>query len=308
MKILITGCAGFIGSHLSDKLLSLGHEVFSIDDLSSGSIYNLQVECRKNLFRYDICDKYYMSKVFNEVNPDIVYHLAAQINVRKSIQDPIQDAEINTIGTLNILNECVKHKVKKVIFSSSGGAIYQDNEELIKTEQSFIQPTSPYGISKYTAEQYINFYKNIYGLDSTILRFSNVYGPRQGGGESGVLSIFINNLLNSKPLTVFGDGEQTRDYVSVYDVVDALVLSQEISGTYNVSTGIATSLNDLIKTINQYLPCNNIIYSDAIAGELKHNCLSNNLLKSKGWTNKHSLDLGVKETIESFKEKYNAEV
>jgi len=308
MRILLTGGAGFIGSHLSDKLLFLNHEVFIIDDLSSGSMYNLQSECRKNLFRHDICDKYYMSKVFEQVKPDIVYHLAAQINVRKSIQDPILDAEINTIGTLNILNECVKNNVKKVIFSSSGGAIYQDNQEIIKTENSIIQPTSPYGISKYTAEQYINFYKNIYGLDGTILRFSNVYGPRQGGGESGVLSIFINNLLNNKPLTVFGDGEQTRDYVNVYDVADALLLAADVSGTYNVSTGIATSLNDLIKIINQYLPCDNVIYSDAIPGELKHNCLSNSLLKSKGWANNYSLEQGIKETIQYFKEKSNATV
>lgn len=302
MKIILTGGAGFIGSHLADKLLKLNHEIFILDDLSSGNAYNLQSECRKNLFRYDICDKYYVSKIFEEVKPDVVYHLAAQINVRKSIQDPTQDAEINTIGTLNVLNECIKHQVKKIIFSSSGGAIYQDNNELIKTENSAIQPVSPYGISKYTAEQYINFYKNIYGLDATILRFSNVFGERQNSkGEAGVLSIFINNLLNNQPITVFGDGEQTRDYVNVHDVVDALVLSQHISGTYNVSTNIATSLNDLIKIINQYLPCTNIIYSDAIPGELKHNCLSNQLLKSHGWSCKYTLADGIKETIDSYK-------
>ena len=302
MKIIVTGSAGFIGSHLVDKLSLLGHEVFFIDDLSSGSMYNLQLECRKKLFKYDICDKYHMLKVFEEVKPDIVYHLAAQINVRKSIIDPTLDAEINTIGTLNILDQCVKHKVKKIIFSSSGGAIYKDTDEKIKTESSIIQPISPYGISKYTAEQYINFYKNNHNLDATILRFSNVYGPRQNSkGEAGVISIFLDNALNNKESIIYGDGNQIRDYIYVSDVVDALILSMDISGNFNVSTGVETTVNYLVEQIKKEFDFK-FIFGPKIDGELYHNCLSSKLLQSYNWYPKIDISSGIRETIKYFKE------
>lgn len=299
MKILITGGAGFIGSHLSDKLLSFNHKIFIVDNFSSGKYSNLQSQCE--VFDVDIRNKFALASVFEEVKPDYVYHLAAQINVRKSIKDPSEDADINIGGTLNVLEQCAKHKVKKIVFTSSGGAIYEDNHEKIKTESSVIKPASPYGIAKFTAEQYINFYKQIYGLDYTILRLSNVSGPRQAGGECGVLSIFINKLLQNKSITVFGNGEQTRDYVSVFDVVNALVVALEHSGTYNVSTGTATSVNRLISILSNYLPCNDVIYADAVPGELFHNCLSNNLLKSTGWKQQMSLEETVKLTVNYFK-------
>jgi len=302
MKILITGGAGFIGSHLVDKL-SLNHEVFLIDNLSTGSPDNLNLQF-KNLFKIDIQNKDYIAQVFDYIKPDVVYHLAAQINVRDSIINPIKDAEINTIGTLNILNECVKHKVKKTIFASSGGAIYQDNEDLIKTENSKIDPVSPYGISKWTAEQYINFYKRIYGLDSTILRFSNVYGPRQAGGECGVLGIFIKNALDNKTSNIFGTGEQVRDYVYVEDVVSALILSLDISGTYNVSTGIETTVNYLADKIKQNFNTQ-FEYAPKIEGELFRNCLSSQLLQSHGWKPETNIDHGIKKTIKWFIDKRN---
>jgi UDP-glucose 4-epimerase len=301
MKILITGGAGFIGSHLVDKLSSLGYEVFVIDNLSTGCANNLNLQF-KNLFKIDIQNKDYIAQVFDYIKPDVVYHLAAQINVRDSIINPIKDAEINTVGTLNILNECVKHKVKKIIFSSSGGAIYQDNEELIKTENSKIEPVSPYGISKWTGEQYINFYKKIYGLDSTILRFSNVYGPRQAGGECGVLGIFIKNALENKTSNIFGNGEQVRDYVYVEDVVNALILSLNISGTYNVSTGIGTTVNYLANKIKQNFNTQ-FEYAPKIEGELFRNCLSSQLLQFRSWNPKTNIDEGIKKTIKWFTDK-----
>lgn len=300
MKVLITGGAGFIGSHLSDKLLELNHEVFIIDDLSSGDLNNLQSRC--HFFQVEICNKNSIADVFQKIKPDIVYHLAAQINVRKSIIDPGLDAEVNIIGTLNILNECVKNKVKKIIFSSSGGAIYRDDEDFIKTESSIIQPASPYGISKWAGEQYIRFYKEIYGLDYTILRLSNVYGPRQNSkGEAGVISIFVNNAKNNRTLTVFGTGEQVRDYIYVEDVVNAMESSLKISGTFNVSTGKETAVNQLVNKICLEFGFNDVIYAPKIEGELFRNCLSSQLLQSHGWQVNYDIESGIDKTIKYFK-------
>lgn len=300
MKVLITGGAGFIGSHLSDKFLDSNHEVFIIDDLSSGDLNNLSSRCR--FFQVEICDKNSLADVFEKVKPDIVYHLAAQINVRKSITDPVLDAEINTIGTLNILNECVKHKVKKIIFSSSGGAIYRDDADFLKTESSVIQPASPYGISKWTGEQYIRFFKEIYGLDYTILRLSNVYGPRQNSkGEAGVISIFINNIKDNKSLTIFGTGEQIRDYVYVEDVVNAMKLSLKVSGTFNVSTGKETTVNQLVNKICSDFNYHDVVYAPKIEGELFRNCLSPKSLQSHGWQVNYDIDSGIEKTIKYFK-------
>jgi UDP-glucose 4-epimerase len=300
MKVLITGGAGFIGSHLADKLLELNHEVFVLDDLSSGDLNNLSARCK--FFEVEICDKNSISKAFEIVKPDAVYHLAAQINVRKSITDPVSDAEINTIGTLNVLSECVKHKVNKIIFSSSGGAIYQDDNDFLKTENSVIQPASPYGISKWTGEQYIKFYKEIYGLDYTILRLSNVYGPRQNSkGEAGVISIFINNVKGNKPLTVFGTGEQIRDYIYVEDVVNAMELSLRVSGTFNVSTGKETKVNQLVDKICSEFNYDTVLYAPKIEGELFRNCLSSKLLQSYGWQVLHDIESGLNKTIKYFK-------
>lgn len=300
MRILITGGAGFIGSHLADKLLELNHEVFVMDDLSSGDLDNLSYRCK--FFEVEICDKNSVSNAFSKIKPDVVYHLAAQINVRKSITNPILDAEINTIGTLNILNECVKHQVKKIIFSSSGGAIYRDDEDFLKTENSIVHPASPYGISKWTGEQYIKFYKDIYGLDYTILRLSNVYGPRQNSkGEAGVISIFINNIKDNNPLTIFGTGEQIRDYVYVEDVVNAMELSLRVSGTFNVSTGKETTVNQLVDKICSKFNCKNIMHAPKIEGELFRNCLSSQLLQSYGWQVTHDIDVGIGKTIQYFK-------
>ncbi len=226
--------------------------------------------------------------------------MAAQIDVRKSIKDPEFDANINIIGTLNVLEQCLKHNAK-IIFSSSGGAIYQDNSELIKKKESVIDPASPYGISKWSGENYINFYQKIHNLNSTILRFSNVYGPRQGGGECGVLAIFINNALQNKDSVIFGNGEQVRDYVYVEDVVSALILSLDISGTYNVSTGKETTVNYLALKVKQEFNCQ-FNYAPKIEGELFRNCLSSQKLQSHGWKPSRSIDEGVESTMQWFKE------
>ena len=299
MKALVIGGAGFIGSHLVDKLINLNHQVYIIDNLSTGNKNNVNSKAR--FYNLDIKNKNFVIEAFSDIQPDIVYHLAAQVNVRKSINDPINDAENNILGLLNVLEASVKHKVKKIIFSSSGGAIYKDNDEIIKKENSEIGPSSPYGISKLSGENYINFYKNIYGLDNTILRFSNVYGPRQNSkGEAGVISIFIDNALQNKDSVIYGDGNQTRDYIYVDDVVDALIISIKVSGTYNVSTGIETTVNYIAGKINKEFKCN-FTYAPKIEGEMYNNCLSSKLLQSHSWIPKVDIYSGIQKTIQYFR-------
>lgn len=299
MKVLVIGGAGFIGSHLVDKLVNLNYQVFVLDNLSTGNIENVNDQAK--FYHVDIKNKNLIQIIFNNIKPDIVYHLAAQINVRKSINDPIDDAENNILGLLNVLQESVKHKVKKIIFSSSGGAIYKDNSEILKTENSEIGPASPYGISKLCGENYINFYKNIYGLDNTILRFSNVYGPRQNSkGEAGVISIFIDNALQNKDCVIYGDGNQTRDYIYVDDVINSLILSLNVSGTFNVSTGVETTVNYIAEQIKKHFSCE-FTYASKIEGELYHNCLSSNLLQSYSWKPYIDIYNGVQKTIKYFR-------
>lgn len=300
MRVLITGGLGFIGSHLSDELIKQGHSVSIIDNLSSGKISNVQAD-KLVFIQADLLDIDYLEKSFNAIKPDVVYHLAAQINVRDSIKNPINDADINIIGSLNVLNCCIKYNVKKIIFTSSGGAIYKDNgSKDPKPESAEISPESPYGIAKYTVEQYIDFYKKVHNLDYSIFRLSNVIGPRQAGGECGVLSIFIKNILEGKNLTVFGDGEQTRDYVDVFSVVQALLLGIKVSGTYNVSTSRSTSVNELISTLGNYIKLTDIVDAPRIEGELMHNCLDNKLLKSIGWQPTMNFEEAVKITVKHF--------
>lgn len=299
MKVLVIGGAGFIGSHLVDKLIDLNYQVFILDNLSTGSIDNINDKAK--FYHADIKDENLIKIIFNDIKPDVVYHLAAQINVRKSINDPIDDAENNILGLLNILEESVKHKIKKIIFSSSGGAIYKDNFEILKTEKSEIEPASPYGISKLCGENYLNFYKNIYKLDNTILRFSNVYGPRQNSkGEAGVISIFIDNALQNKDSIIYGDGNQTRDYIYVNDVINALVLSLNVSGTFNVSTGVETTVNYIANQIKNEFNFK-FTYAPKIDGELYQNCLSSKLLQSEGWKPEVDIYNGIQETIKYFR-------
>ncbi|PIN90055.1 UDP-glucose 4-epimerase [Candidatus Pacearchaeota archaeon CG10_big_fil_rev_8_21_14_0_10_34_76] len=300
MKILVTGGAGFIGSHLVDRLVEEGHEVIVIDDLSSGNREN--VNSKAMLIIRDIVDD--VEDVFKE-GIDYVFHLAAQMNVRVSLDNPEKDAKINILGGLNIIKNCVRYNVKKMIFSSTGGAIYSSKAEIPCDENSEAKPESPYGLAKLTIENYLRIMESTRGLNYCALRYANVYGPRQNAkGEAGVVSIFISNFLNGRESVVFGDGEQTRDYVFVNDVVDANIIAMEknLKGAFNVGTGIEVSVNEIANKINKLMKdSGKIIHGKAVIGELRRNALDANKLKSEGWSLNNDLDEGLKKTVEWFK-------
>ena len=248
---LVTGGAGFIGSHLVDRLLDEGHTVAIVDNLSTGKLQNLNH--RATFFHVDITSDS-LSDTFRRVQPDIVFHLAAQTSVGASTKCPIDDGEINVIGTLRLLEAARQTGVDKFIYSSTGGALYGDPVENPCSEDAAIAPLSPYGMSKYLGERYIELYARSHHLNYSILRYGNVYGPRQNPqGESGVVSIFARAMLDGKQPRIFGDGEQERDFVYVSDVVESNVRAIEHGDgrAYNIGTGIGTSVNEVFQSLKQ---------------------------------------------------------
>lgn len=302
MKIICIGGAGFIGSHVVDALIKKGYKVVVIDDLSMGKMENLNPKVR--FYGLDIRSKK-ISKIFEKEKPDYVFHLAAQINVRDSIKDPIGDSEINILGTLNILNCCVKQKVKKFIFSSTGGAIYGDGCKIPTPETEKEEPASPYGIAKLSIEKFLHFYKLVYGLDYVALRYSNVFGPRQNSkGEAGVVAIFLDAILNKKIPKINGNGEQTRDYIYVEDVAEANILAMKLSGIYNVSAEKETNVNDIFSLIKKTTKTKiKAVYGPPVKGEQMRSCLDASKLKKEGWERKYDLEEGIKRTTKYFKNK-----
>jgi len=304
MKILVTGGAGFIGSNVVDAYIEKGYEVIVVDDLSSGKKENLNKKAK--FYNLDICDKA-LEEVFNKEGIDIVNHHAAQVDVRKSISDPAFDARINIEGSLNILENCRKYKIKKIIFASSGGVIYGECGNLPPNEDSPISPLSPYGVSKYAMECYLSTYEKIYGLKYTALRYGNVYGPRQDPyGEAGVVAIFSGKMLNNEEVNIFGDGEQVRDYVYVRDVVKANILCLENGDNeiFNIGTGESTLVNQLfseMKELTQY--SKEAVYKPSRAGELMRSSLDVKKAEQKlGWKAGVGIREGLKKTIDFFKE------
>lgn len=299
-KILVTGGAGFIGSTLVDKLITEGNEVVVIDNLVSGKKEYLNPQAK--FYNLDICSPE-VAKVFAKEKFEFVYHLAAQIDVRKSVADPIEDNRVNVLGGLNILENSRVYKVSKIILASTGGAIYGEAEEIPTTEYAPAYPLSPYGINKLTLEKYFNYYYQVYGLNYTILRFSNVYGPRQfKGGEAGVIAIFIDNAVKGKESILYGDGLQTRDFVYVDDVVRALYLARDIDcrGEINISLGKETNLLELVKNIESALGVPLKIKKEpGKDGEQRRSCL--NYTRSQevlNWQPEVNLEVGIKRTIE----------
>jgi UDP-glucose 4-epimerase len=305
MKVLVTGGAGFIGSHLVDRLVQEGHEVVVVDNLVTGKRRNINRAAR--FYKSDI-QSWRLERVFRNERPNVVMHLAAQMDVRKSVEDPMFDAQVNVLGTLNVLQQSVKHGVRKVIFSSSGGAIYGEQEIYPAPESHVTRPLSPYGLSKLCGEQYLSYYQRISGLQAVSLRYANVYGPRQDPeGEAGVVAIFIQKMLNNEQAVINGNGRQTRDFVFVEDVVEAnlAVMGQETQGTYNVGTGVETSINDLFRILIQHTgsTCKEV-HGPAKKGEQARSVIDNTKLRHElSWEPKADLSGGLKKTVEYFRER-----
>lgn len=304
-KILVTGGAGFIGSHLTDRLIENGHKVLIIDNLSTG--FKEHINPQAKFFQMDIRSAA-IGKVIEKEQPTAVYHLAAQVDVRKSLEDPSLDVEINISGSINLLKSCLKHKVQKVIFASTGGAIYGEQEYFPADERHPVFPISPYGVAKLTMEKYLHcFYEN-FGLNYVCLRLANVYGPRQNPkGDQGVVAIFCGKLLSGEQVTIYGDGMQTRDYVYVDDVVDAFVsaLDYPKSEVFNIGTAIETNVNQLYEMLAGKVNSNsNMIYGPERLGEQKRSVIDFAKAKKElNWEPKVNLEEGLEKTLEYYQNK-----
>jgi UDP-glucose 4-epimerase len=311
MRILVTGGAGFIGSNLVDRLLALGHEVMVVDNLSTGREENLE-SARKHeksfsFYKMDIRERS-LRDLMTERLPEMVMHLAAQVSVRESVSDPIYDADVNILGTLNLLQGSIACKAQRFIFTSSGGAIYAEPQYFPVDEEHPKQPLSPYGISKKVVDDYLVFFKAGQGLSYTSLALGNIYGPRQDPfGEAGVVAIFIGQMLGGKIPTINGDGEQVRDFVYVGDTVDAFVLALEkpCQGLYNIGTGIGTSVNQLYEELSKLLVFDSQpTHGPPMPGEMRAIYLnSGRAQKELGWQPKTSLNEGLTRTIAFFRER-----
>lgn len=306
-RVLVTGGAGFIGSHIADAYLERGDDVWIVDDLSSGKRENVPADAE--FIEMSIEDER-LDTIFEDVGFDILNHHAAQIDVRKSVADPRHDARINIDGLLNLLECARRHATQRVLFVSSGGVVYGEPEERPTPETAPKRPLSPYGVSKLAAEYYLAYYREIHGLDYVALRYSNVYGPRQDPhGEAGVVAIFSTRIAGGQPLTVFGDGEQTRDYIYIDDVVAANMLFSEhsVEGStldgraFNVATGRESSVIELAETLSNVAGRDTELdFAPARPGELRHSCLNTTRIQQLGWTPKTPLADGLAQTYASI--------
>jgi UDP-glucose 4-epimerase len=303
MNVLITGGAGFIASHVADAYIADGHRVIILDDLSSGSLDN--VNPKAVFYQLDI-RRPEVEEVFKKERIDVLNHHAAQMDVRKSVADPAFDASINVLGGLNLFENARKYGVKKVIFSSTGGAIYGEQDCFPADENHPTRPLSPYGITKLATEKYLFYYKAVYGIDHVILRYANIYGPRQSAhGEAGVVAIFCNRLLKNQQAVINGDGAQTRDYVYVGDVAAANLLALKYAGsnTFNIGTGVETDVNQLFHVLRDTLnPASAEHHGPAKLGEqLRSVITSEKINRELGWRPSIQIDEGLRQTAEWFK-------
>ena len=302
-KILVTGGAGFIGSHLVDRLVQEGHQVSVIDNLSTGKRKNVNKQAQ--FYKMDIQSRT-IEKVFRKERPIVLVHLAAQMNIRVSTEDPAFDAAVNIFGTLQLLDHAVRHGVRKVVFASSGGAIYGEHDTLPAKESHQTDPLSPYGISKLAGEKYLAYYSFVSGLRYVALRFGNVYGPRQEPeGEAGVIAIFSRQMLKGHQPVINGTGMQTRDFVYVDDVVESIMitLAQDVQGVYNVGTGQETSVNDCYKILKDLTgsECKEV-HGPAKKGEQHRSVLDVSKIREElEWDPQVSLSDGLARTVDFFK-------
>lgn len=302
MKILVTGGAGFIGSHIVDRVIAEGMDAAVLDNLSTGKAENINPKAV--FYKADIRDKS-VSDIFVKEKPDIVCHLAAQVSVRNSVDDPCADAGTNIVGSLNILENCRIHGIK-FIFASTGGAIYGEQDVFPAPEGHPAHPLSPYGAAKLAVENYLFYYSNVFGLPYVALRYANVYGPRQDPhGEAGVVAIFAGKMLAGETPVINGDGGQTRDYVYVKDVVAANVMAmkKDVTGSFNVGTGKETSVNELYALLKEKTGYSGgKTHGPAKAGEQYRSVLDNSLIRNVfGWDASTPLGKGLEETVEYFR-------
>lgn len=304
MRIVVTGGAGFIGSHIADAYIERGHEVFIIDDFSTGREGNVNPRCKVHVL--DIVSPE-IPKLLADVRPDVLNHHAAQMDVRRSVADPMLDARVNIVGLLNVVEGCRAAGVKKVIFASSGGAIYGEQERFPAAESHPTRPLSPYGVSKLAGEFYLSYFHAVYGIPYNALRYANVYGPRQSSkGEAGVVAIFISQLLAGNKPVINGDGKQTRDYVYVGDVVEANLRALESSytGGINIATGRETDVLTLAALLRQGVGVNlDAVHGPAKRGEQNRSCLDTSLAaKVLGWRPRTELGEGLEKTIAHYRD------
>jgi len=307
MKILVTGGAGFIGSNLSEALIEEGHEVVIVDNLSTGKKENLPKGAK--LFEVDITQKAKLEEVFAKAKPEAVFHLAAQASVNRSVKDPAFDVKVNVIGTINLLDLCAKHEVKRFVFSSTGGAIYGDDAPRPTPETADERPLTPYGMDKLQAEKFVEFLCRNTATKPVILRYANVYGPKQDPlGEAGVVAIFTALMLAHEPVTIYGDGEQTRDFVYVSDVVKAnlTALTADSGGTFNIGSGVESSVNDVARILKMATGSNSQIEHDAPKVEQRHSLLDNRKATLElDWKPEIGLEEGLQKTVGWYEEVKN---
>jgi UDP-glucose 4-epimerase len=306
MRILVTGAAGFIASHVADAYLTEGHDVSIVDDLSRGFEKNLNPKAR--FYRVDIRDRERLNSVFAEVKPEIVNHHAAQMDVRRGVKELIFDASVNIIGSLNILELAVAHKTRRIVYISSAGACYGEPAKLPVLEDDPINPLTPYGISKHTVEHYLFTFRALYGIEYVVLRYGNVYGPRQNShGEAGVFAIFSEQMLAGVQPAVFGDGSKVRDYIFIEDVVRAntLALDHGTGEIFNIASGEPTSDYDVFFQVSKHLGKTDVAprYTSKRPGEIDRIFL--NITKAKqllNWEPKVSLTEGAQRTVRYFQQ------
>lgn len=304
MKIVVTGGAGFIGSNVVDALISKGNDVFIIDNFSTGKKENIHAKAK--VYAMDITDAQ-VSELMQEIKPHAVFHFAARIDVRKSVADPKEDARVNILGSINIIESAYNAGCKKFIFASSGGAIYGDTDDIPTSEKHLPEPMSPYGITKLAVEYYLQYYFTVFRMPYVALRFANVYGQRQNAqGEAGVVAIFCDTILRGEAPRIYGDGKQTRDFVFVEDICAACLLALELKarGAYNVGTSVETDINSLAEIIKNSLGYRGeILHSEAKKGEQERSCLNFSKIKKElGWSPKVNLKDGILQTVQWFSE------
>lgn len=308
MRVLVTGAAGFIASHVADAYVELGHEVAIVDDLSRGSLRN--VNPLAHFYQVDIQDRSALGAVFEKEQPEIIDHHAAQMDVRRGVREPIFDASVNIVGSLNLLELAVAHKTRRVIYISTAGAAYGEPKQLPVPEDHRIDPITPYGISKHTVEHYLFTFNVLYGLEYVVLRYGNVYGPRQSSkGEAGVFAIFCEQMLADVQPVIFGDGTKFRDYVYVDDVVQAnvLALDRGAGEIFNIGTSVPTTDYEVFRQVRGHLGKTGLepSYADKRPGEIDKIIID--ISKAKrllGWEPRVDISEGARRTVEHFRQRH----